>query len=49
VIALPEVRRRLIDDGQEPGGGSVEDFARFMRSEVAKYAKVVKAAGIRGE
>jgi tripartite-type tricarboxylate transporter receptor subunit TctC len=49
VIALPEVRKRLIDDGQEPGGGSADDFARFMRSEVAKYAKVVKAAGIRGE
>ena len=30
-------------------GGSAEDFARFIRSEITKYAKVVKAAGIRGE
>ncbi|HTD89505.1 MAG TPA: tripartite tricarboxylate transporter substrate binding protein [Burkholderiales bacterium] len=49
VIAMPEVRKRLIDDGQEPGGGSAEDFGRFIRSEITKYAKVVKAAGIRGE
>jgi len=49
VVAMPEVRKRLIDDGQEPGGGSAEDFGRFIRSEIAKYAKVVKAAGIRGE
>jgi tripartite-type tricarboxylate transporter receptor subunit TctC len=49
VIAMPEVRNRLIADGQEPGGGSPEDFGKFIRSEIAKYAKVVKAAGIRGE
>jgi tripartite-type tricarboxylate transporter receptor subunit TctC len=49
VIATPEVRNRLIADGQEPGGGSAEDFARFIRSEITKYAKVVKAAGISGE
>lgn len=46
---MPEVRNRLIADGQEPGGGSAEDFARFIRGEITKYAKLVKAAGIRGE
>ena len=49
VIASPEVRKRLIAEGQEPGGGSPEDFAGFIRSEISKYARVVKAAGIRGE
>ena len=49
VVAMPEVRNRLIADGQEPGGESPEDFGRFIRSEITKYAKVVKAAGIVGE
>ena len=48
-IATPEVRKRLIDDGQEPGGGSPEDYARFLRNDIERYAKVVKAANIRGE
>lgn len=49
VLATPEVRNRLIADGQEPGGGSPEEFGKFIRDEITKYAKVVKAAGIRGE
>ena len=49
VIASAEVRKRLMDDGQEPGGGSPEDFTRFIRNDIDKYAKVVKAAGLRGE
>ena len=49
VIASVEVRKRLMDDGQEPGSGSPEDFTRFIRNEIDKYAKVVKAAGLRVE
>lgn len=49
IIAAPDVRKRLIDDGQEPGGGSPEDFVRFLRNEIGKYAQVIKAAGLRGE
>lgn len=49
VVAAPDLRKRLIDDGQEPGSGSPKDLGRFIRNEIAKYAKLVKAAGIRGE
>jgi tripartite-type tricarboxylate transporter receptor subunit TctC len=42
-----QVRKRIIDDGAEPvSSKSPEDFAAFMRAEVAKWAKVVNAAGI---
>lgn len=46
VLARPDVRERLINGGQVPGGGSSEQFTKFLRDEIAKYAKVIKAAGI---
>jgi tripartite-type tricarboxylate transporter receptor subunit TctC len=49
ILSRPESRERLISDGQEPGGGSPEEFDRFVRSEIAKYAQVIKAAGIKLE
>ena len=46
IIASPDIRERFGNDGQEPGGGSPEDFGRFIRAEIDKYAKLIKAAGI---
>lgn len=47
IIASAEIRNRFINDGLEPIGGSQEEFAKFIRDEIAKYAKVIKAAGIK--
>ena len=33
--------------GFEPGGGSPGDFARFVSSEMKKWAKVIKLANIK--
>jgi len=33
-------------DGAEPVGGTPEEFAAHIRAETAKWAKVVKPAGI---
>jgi tripartite-type tricarboxylate transporter receptor subunit TctC len=41
-----DIKERFMNDGLEPMGGSAEAFAKFMRSEIDKYAKVVKAADI---
>ncbi|MCE9640425.1 MAG: tripartite tricarboxylate transporter substrate binding protein [Betaproteobacteria bacterium] len=52
VIALlqgSDVRERLAVDGAEPGGGTPEQFAAYIRNEIAKYAATVKAANIRPE
>jgi tripartite-type tricarboxylate transporter receptor subunit TctC len=43
----PELRRRLSALGAEPIGSTPEEAAQFVRAEHAKWAKVVKAAGIR--
>ncbi len=45
----PDVRQRLLHDGAEPVGSSPEEFATYIRSETEKWAKVIKAAGIKPE
>ncbi|MFN9960699.1 MAG: Bug family tripartite tricarboxylate transporter substrate binding protein [bacterium] len=47
VIRLPEVRDRLVTLGFDPRGGAQAAFADYVREEVAKWAKVIKATGIR--
>jgi tripartite-type tricarboxylate transporter receptor subunit TctC len=46
VLALPDVRRDLIAKGAEPGNQSAAEFARFIADEQAKWARLVKEAGI---
>lgn len=46
VLHLPDVRNRLAGIGLEPVGGSLEQSAAYIQSEIAKWAKVVKAANI---
>jgi len=46
VIALPETRKRITDQGFRVHTMSHDRFAQFIRSERAKWAKVVKDIGI---
>ena len=46
VLASDEIKARLDAMGTVPGGGSPEDFNRFIDAETAKWAKVIKAAGV---
>ncbi|HEV7800770.1 MAG TPA: tripartite tricarboxylate transporter substrate binding protein [Burkholderiales bacterium] len=45
-MTAPEVREQYAKLGIEPGTLFLDDFARFVRAEVAKYEKVVKRADI---
>lgn len=48
VLEMPEVRERLAPGGLgEMGGGPPERFTDLIRSEIAKWAKVVKDSGAR--
>jgi len=49
ILAMPDVRKALADQGAEVAGGSPEDFAAFMRAEMERGRPVVKAAGIKPE
>ena len=49
MLRLPEVRDNLVAQGAEPVGSAPGEFAAFMKTESAKWAKVIKAANIRVE
>ena len=40
-----ELGPRLVAEGAEPIGNTPEEFARFLRSEIAKYAEVIRISG----
>ncbi len=48
-LRAPRVKDMLVTSGAEAVGGSPEALSRFLQDEIAKWGKVVKAAGIRGE
>ena len=49
VLQNNELRERLTQRGFEPVGNSPKEFALFISSEIAKWAKVVHLAGIEPE
>jgi tripartite-type tricarboxylate transporter receptor subunit TctC len=46
-LRAPEVKERLFAQGFEVVGNTRSQFAAFIKSEIAKWAKVVKEAQIR--
>ena len=45
----PPVRKAMIDNGADPVGGTPEQHDAYIKSEVAKWIKVVNAAGLQPE
>jgi tripartite-type tricarboxylate transporter receptor subunit TctC len=46
VLADPDLKKRYADLGVEPMSSTPEFFGELIRSEMARYAKVIKDAGI---
>ena len=49
ILLQPDILRLMADNGAEPGGGSPERLGAHVKSEIAKWGAVVKAANIRVE
>ena len=49
IVALPDMRERLDTLGYEPIANTPEACTDFFRTEMAKWSKVIKAAGIRAD
>jgi tripartite-type tricarboxylate transporter receptor subunit TctC len=45
ILALPDVRQRLSAEGADLMVSTPDEFAAFIRSEIAKWAKAVKISG----
>jgi len=49
VLQQPEIKARFAGDGADPVGSSPEEFTRYIQSELTKWAKVARDAGIQQE
>ena len=47
IVANPEVRERFYSQGIEPVYAGPEEFTGYIKSSVAKYAKVIKTLGLK--
>jgi tripartite-type tricarboxylate transporter receptor subunit TctC len=47
ILSAPDIRERLAKMGSAAVHGSPEDFARFIRAEVPRWADVVKKSNAR--
>ena len=46
IVKQPEVADRLSSEGADPVGSTPQEFGRYLRSEIEKWRKVIRAAGI---
>ena len=49
MLALPSMKQRFLEQGVEPVGGPPERFGTHVLTQIDKWAKVVKEAGIKPE
>lgn len=49
IVRSPEMRERFATQGAEPIGDTPDEFRNYLRSEVEKWSKVVKATGAKIE
>jgi len=49
VIKMPDVQTRFTGQGLDPATSTAEEFAALIKSDLVKWAKVIKQAGIRAE
>jgi len=49
VLALPEISRKLVQDGLDPVGSTPEKFKEFLAADKAKWGRVIKQANVKAE
>jgi tripartite-type tricarboxylate transporter receptor subunit TctC len=49
ILQLPDVKEKMAADGADAVGNTPEEFNAHVRSEVAKYGKLVKEVGLKAE
>jgi tripartite-type tricarboxylate transporter receptor subunit TctC len=49
ILEMADIRKRLIDQGADVGGGTPADFAAFMNEERSRWGIVVGEAGMKPE
>lgn len=47
ILGLPDIRERLLSQGLDPAANTPEQFGAMVKTEVAKWAKVIQESGIK--
>ena len=45
----PDLKQKLVDQGAEPVGNSPAEFAAMLKSEVSRWAEIVKVSGAKAD
>ena len=48
-LGMPEVKQQLANQGIESSSATPEEFTRYVRSEIEKMGRIIKASGARPE
>jgi tripartite-type tricarboxylate transporter receptor subunit TctC len=48
-LSLPDVRQKLVSQGFEAVGNTPGEFSAYIKAEIAKWAKVIREAGIHAD
>lgn len=49
ILQQPDVKEKLIAQGFDIGGGTPEQFGKFLNAEIERWGKVIKAIGAKAE
>ncbi|MDQ8033892.1 MAG: tripartite tricarboxylate transporter substrate-binding protein, partial [Bordetella sp.] len=49
ILKQPEVRKRLLELGHEPAGGSADELRQFAASERKKWGPLIAEAGLKAD
>jgi tripartite-type tricarboxylate transporter receptor subunit TctC len=49
ILVTADTRKRLAAEGAEPAGGAPADLAAYHKTDYARWEKVIRSAGIKGE
>jgi tripartite-type tricarboxylate transporter receptor subunit TctC len=48
-VASPDLRERLLQNGMEPEVNTPDRFSALIKSDIAKWSRIIRSAGIKGE
>ena len=46
ILQRPDVRKRFSEEGVEPLGSTPEEFGAYIKTEIDRWGRVIKAAGV---
>jgi tripartite-type tricarboxylate transporter receptor subunit TctC len=49
VLALPEIKAKFADQGADVASDTPEQFAAYIKTEIAKWARLIKELGVKSE